>query len=329
MSDINYSQEMFQAIDTIITQRLNEVSFDKTEICKIIKVNKQEPGKYLVSNEGGLKYEAYSIGENKEYLTNQKVYVTIPQGKYEFRKLIIGSYSEDELKSTLYTLPFKNFVISNKYIWFNENETLSVAALKTENEIQQSSITKDINLYNSGFGIFDYCGIEFSATTGFGGTTGEFQILIDFLNESDESLNILPFSSKQLYGNPYYLDNNLKFQHLFKFPDIDITQIKKIQISLVTKGGFDYSGYIQNVIINQLTLFFGFDNKNENIINNVIETGSNNNSKTNGVCITNVDEIARTIAEKINGALSVDVSDTQVQLLINGMGGNEWTISRY
>ena len=64
--------------------------------------------------------------------------------------------------------------------------------------------------------------------------------------------------------------------------------------------------------------------------NNIIELGSNNNQNTNnGVCITNVDEIARTIAEKINGVLSVDMPDTQVQLLINGTGGNEWTISRY
>jgi hypothetical protein len=52
-------------------------------------------------------------------------------------------------------------------------------------------------------------------------------------------------------------------------------------------------------------------------------------TKTNGIIISNVEEIARTIAEKINGALSIDVPDTQVQLLINGMGGNEWTISRY
>jgi hypothetical protein len=42
-----------------------------------------------------------------------------------------------------------------------------------------------------------------------------------------------------------------------------------------------------------------------------------------------VDELAKTIADKINGALSVDVADTQIQLLINGTGGNEWTITKY
>ena len=58
------------------------------------------------------------------------------------------------------------------------------------------------------------------------------------------------------------------------------------------------------------------------------ESGENSNN-TIGIRIANVDEIARTIAEKINGALSVDIPDTQVQLLINGIGGNEWTISKY
>ena len=64
---------------------------------------------------------------------------------------------------------------------------------------------------------------------------------------------------------------------------------------------------------------------------NYIEFGSNNNNIPyyNGIRIINVDEIAKTIAEKINGALSVEVPDSQVQLLINGTGGNEWTITRY
>jgi uncharacterized protein YoxC len=63
---------------------------------------------------------------------------------------------------------------------------------------------------------------------------------------------------------------------------------------------------------------------------NGTEKGSNKGEKQNsGIRITNVEEIARTIAEKINGVLSVDMPDTQVQLLINGSGGNEWTITRY
>ena len=60
-----------------------------------------------------------------------------------------------------------------------------------------------------------------------------------------------------------------------------------------------------------------------------IDSDNNANNNTNGIRITNVDEVAKAIAEKINGTLSVDMPDAQVQLLINGTGGNEWTISRY
>ena len=72
-------------------------------------------------------------------------------------------------------------------------------------------------------------------------------------------------------------------------------------------------------------------NSRTNLItnNNIIENNLGNTNQNNGIRITNVDEIAKNIAEKINGALSVDVPDTQIQLLINGIGGNEWVISRY
>jgi hypothetical protein len=58
--------------------------------------------------------------------------------------------------------------------------------------------------------------LDFSATTGFGGTIGEFQIIIDLLDDdgsllTDEQKGLLTFSSKQLYGNPYYLTPALQF----------------------------------------------------------------------------------------------------------------------
>ena len=72
-----------------------------------------------------------------------------------------------------------------------------------------------------------------------------------------------------------------------------------------------------------------FSNIKDKVYDFVSGESDNNINQTNGIRITNVDEVARAIAEKINGALSVDVPDAQIQLLINGTGGNEWTISRY
>ena len=77
----------------------------------------------------------------------------------------------------------------------------------------------------------------------------------------------------------------------------------------------------------------GVDMNNSTNVNNETNyygSGSDNTTnQTNSIRISNVEEIAKTIAERINGALSVDMPDTQVQLLINGTGGNEWIITKY
>ena len=42
----NYSEQIFQSIDTIISQRLNEVKFDRTITCEVIAGVKDYPNKY-------------------------------------------------------------------------------------------------------------------------------------------------------------------------------------------------------------------------------------------------------------------------------------------
>ena len=83
---------------------------------------------------------------------------------------------------------------------------------------------------------------------------------------------------------------------------------------------------INNIDINGVSYPF-ISEENDNNFND--NRNDNNIRKSKGIIISNADEIAKTIAEKINGALYLDVPDTQVQLFINGMSGNEWTITRY
>ena len=98
------------------------------------------------------------------------------------------------------------------------------------------------------------------------------------------------------------------------------------------KNLMDAMNYNTDAINNMDSNNVDSQSTNTTIDNNIIENGigiEGNKQQSGGVHITNVEELAKTIAEKINGSLSVDVPDTQVQLLINGTGGNEWTISRY
>jgi hypothetical protein len=101
------------------------------------------------------------------------------------------------------------------------------------------------------------------------------------------------------------------------------------EFTTACKNLMDAMGYNTDAINNMNTNADGGSSTSIIRENTIIERDSNNNtSQNNGIRITNVDEMARAIAEKINGSLSVDVPDSQIQLLINGTGGNEWTITK-
>jgi hypothetical protein len=101
------------------------------------------------------------------------------------------------------------------------------------------------------------------------------------------------------------------------------------EFTTTCKNLMDAMNYNTDAINNIDTTGVNGSQTNETKENNIFKINTDSTKQNDGVRIINVDEIAKTIAEKINGTLSVDMPDTQVQLLINGTGGNEWTISRY
>lgn len=281
----NYSTEILQTIDTVVSARLNEVSFDRTEVCKIVSQNEKDDSKYWVTNDT-IRFEAFA---DRRYVEGQKVYVLIPNGDYTAKKIILGSYeaeNEDD-RAKLWTNPFDHMVVSSKYNWVpwdnqGEPQYLKVPATqnkyadKTDLELQHTLLETGLNFYYSGLGQFNYIGLEFSALTGFGGTQGNFQIIIDLLDNEEKSLlsptqlGLLTLDSSQLYGNPYYLTSALKLQHLFSFPIddgenrfTDLTLVKKVKITLRSLDNFNYDDYDEDdpeyITIDDLTVYFGFD----------------------------------------------------------------------
>ena len=91
MADKDLLENLFESMDLLISSRMKDLNYDKTELCTIeeVKGNKE----YYVSN-GAAKYVAYAQGD-AEYKQGSSVYVTIPQGNYNNQKLIIGKYTLD------------------------------------------------------------------------------------------------------------------------------------------------------------------------------------------------------------------------------------------
>ena len=91
-SDI--SEQLFQAVDAIVQERLKQLNFDKTIIATITNNDKRNFGCYQVSTDNNINFKVYS--EIKKYNIGDKVYIRIPEGDYTKQKVIIGRYiSED------------------------------------------------------------------------------------------------------------------------------------------------------------------------------------------------------------------------------------------
>jgi hypothetical protein len=93
-----------QAMSALLSQQLSTVGYDKTLVYTITDDSTKDKGSYTVSD-GSVTFIAYS--EDTKYKKDDKVYVTIPQGDFTQKKVIIGRYidSLDEEQGVGYISP--------------------------------------------------------------------------------------------------------------------------------------------------------------------------------------------------------------------------------
>ena len=97
----NVSENLFQAMDIIIAERLNGLNYDKTILCKIEDDSKKDKGEYVVTD-GSSTFIA--ISKDDTYTKGASVYVTVPTGDFNQQKLIVGRYiAKDRFPRRFYT----------------------------------------------------------------------------------------------------------------------------------------------------------------------------------------------------------------------------------
>lgn len=105
MADI--AEKLLQAMQIVANKNLEAISFDTTIEVTIEDISQANQGKYLVSN-GASKFYAYSTETN--YKLHDAVMVTIPEGKYDNQKIIIGKKVRDNETAIPYRSPFGHIV---------------------------------------------------------------------------------------------------------------------------------------------------------------------------------------------------------------------------
>lgn len=84
------SEQLFEAIDAIVEERIRLLDYDKTIVATIIENSQRQYGKYTVTTDENITFPAYADITN--YDINQKVYVRIPGNDYTKQKVIIDRY---------------------------------------------------------------------------------------------------------------------------------------------------------------------------------------------------------------------------------------------
>ena len=137
---IDYNKIFCNAVDTIVSKRLENVSFDNTVTAEIIDATDAEFGHYIV-REKDLTYDVMS--ENYNYKVGDKVYVTVPGGDYNKTKVILSTYKDKEQLAALHLVRPKDITISQT-IGLNADIPYQDLAL-----IQNSAQEHRVDIYGS------------------------------------------------------------------------------------------------------------------------------------------------------------------------------------
>ena len=223
----NISENLFQAVDVILSSRLSELEYDKTLVCTIESADNAKKGEYRVTD-GSSHFLAYS--ENTEYAVGAKVYVTVPNGDMGNQKIITGKYvATDEAEYFDYVSPLNNFIdITGNLI----DVDISYSLLANDPD------RKEIKLWErKGISLKQYERLGISAEfqtwlASLNAVSGSYGLKLNIVAKNEEGHDVyttLKLDADDMYGNPYNFSNYFKQEKLFDISHLfEITQISLI-----------------------------------------------------------------------------------------------------
>ena len=131
-SSTELTQSWFEAVDTIVGERISSLPYDQTIVCQILDATDHANGIYVVTHNYNTKFTAYA--DFTGYNVNDYVYVRIPEGDYTKQKVITGKFLEGFIISgetqNIIASPGQNFLLYDK-----DNQIHSFRQTQIEREI--------------------------------------------------------------------------------------------------------------------------------------------------------------------------------------------------
>lgn len=240
-------KKLFDAMDIIAAQQIKNLQFDKTVKCSITDDSKSEQGEYTVTD-GSSTFKAYS--ESTKYSNGASVYVNIPNGDYNNKKLITGRYDQDR-KDYNTNDPEKSYIdITQNLISSSIGETGIVAnGDKTQITIWDSGDNFNKKLEEEKDDTKKDEGIKYKAYKKMlvkakfknylstrNVILGNYGIRVDILGEKKntaeqtvEDWYMFKLDSSSMIGDPYKFEVGFEQKLLFDLdPDVNITRVRVV-----------------------------------------------------------------------------------------------------
>lgn len=214
---IPYGEIICEAVDTIVSKRMENLSYDITTTCTVIDDTYKVQGKYTVSN-NSVKFEAYSTITTLE--VGDSVLVNIPKGDYNNQKTILNkviSSTEDSTYLT-YTSPLENMLKFTDNIATETSGSILANGANKEKKIGASIDWTDYQ----GFTIMGVSASFETMLNSYNTRDGHYGLQFRFQIDDGNTI-IYYLGIDDMNGNPYHFNIPIAQQKL-----IDISQLKSI-----------------------------------------------------------------------------------------------------
>ena len=201
MNSQEINNNVLGAVQILIDKSMTNLVGGETVICTIIDDTERQLGKYRVSPNEVVVYDAYS--ENTEYLEGEQVLVLIPDKSSDKRTIIRKYISKNTLEPLHYVSPAKQFIVQSE-LYNSDNKTFDINlndATQKESILSNGEITIDA---------FDTCYIQtrFLCNVTENVTSGNYGLKFALTEKNPIDINKVHYAevildSSEMMGNPY------------------------------------------------------------------------------------------------------------------------------
>lgn len=221
------SKSILDAIDLVTEHKLERLEFDKTLVCTIEDDTNKKKGEYIVTD-GSTSFTAYS--DVTIYMKGLRVYVTVPNGNFDNKKLITGRYIDSEnAEYYTYKPPFEDYLDMSGNLIKNNIEKGLVANHPTNKEV----VVWQTDNFTQGKG-YTLLGIKAdfrSWLSSYKAKSGEYGLRLDIesretsTSQGEDKLKhySCELTNNDMYGNPYNFETFYSQEKTF-----DIAKISEI-----------------------------------------------------------------------------------------------------